>query len=210
MASKKSRNQMPNQRRFSLRQMEKKAIELRSLTMFAAADKVDREMGYGKVLVKRYFSAAIMMESLKVFGEVSEDFETKIKYAKWRATHIHSRLSQGQQPDPVFDDQEDELLNEDLDEDILLQPPEDPVPSQMPQFQPEAIPQVPIVPEPAYIPEPEPVAAPRTTGFVPSDAQKSRSQKLAKFAVSSLDYDDVPGAIDNLKKALSLLQTGQE
>ena len=30
-----------------------------------------------------------MMESLKVFGEVSEDFETKIKYAKWRATHIH-------------------------------------------------------------------------------------------------------------------------
>ena len=29
-----------------------KAIELRALTMFAAADKVDREMGYGKVLVK--------------------------------------------------------------------------------------------------------------------------------------------------------------
>ena len=26
-----------------------------------------------------------------------------------------SRLSQGQQPDPVFDDQEDELLNDDVD-----------------------------------------------------------------------------------------------
>ena len=33
----------------------KKAIELRALTMFAAADKVDREMGYGKILVKVSF-----------------------------------------------------------------------------------------------------------------------------------------------------------
>ena len=30
-----------------------------------------------------------MMEALKVFGEIKADFETKIKYAKWRATHIH-------------------------------------------------------------------------------------------------------------------------
>ena len=86
----------------------------------------------------------------------------------------------------------------------------------MPQIQPQVIPQAPVAPdwdksfllniffllfksffifdknfyprspEPVFIPEPEPVAAPRTTGFVPSDAQKSRAQKLAKFAVSSL------------------------
>jgi len=184
-------------------QQGKKAIELRALTMFAAADKVDREMGYGKVLVKRYFSAAIMMESLRVFGEASDDFETKIKYAKWRATHIHSRLSQGQQPDPVFDDQEDELLNEQFDDDAELEAPEDPVPTApTPSFAPPT----PITP---FV---EPVAAPRgnSGGFVPSDENKSRAQKLAKFAVSSLDYDDVPGAIGNLKRAMALLETGAE
>ena len=38
-------------------------------------------------------------------------------------------------------------MNDDINEDILLQPPEDPVPTQMPQFQPEAIPQVPLAPD---------------------------------------------------------------
>lgn len=36
-----------------------------------------------------------------------------------------------------------------------------------------------------------------------------QAQKFIKFAASSLTYEDVPSAIDNLLKALRLLQTGR-
>ena len=66
---------------------------------------------------------------------------------------------------------------------------------------------MPAVPEPVVTP----VAPPRASGaFEPDSEQIARAQKLSKFAVSSLDYDDVAGAIENLQKALSVLQTGKE
>ena len=37
----------------------------------------------------------MIMESLKVFGEMDEGMITKIKYAKFRATHIHSKMMKG-------------------------------------------------------------------------------------------------------------------
>ena len=37
----------------------------------------------------------MIMESLKVFGEMDEGMLTKIKYAKFRATHIHSKMMKG-------------------------------------------------------------------------------------------------------------------
>lgn len=40
--------------------------------------------------------------------------------------------------------------------------------------------------------------------------EMAKAQKLAKFAASSLDYEDVAGAIDYLSKALSILKTGKE
>ncbi|XP_041462221.1 vacuolar protein sorting-associated protein VTA1 homolog isoform X1 [Lytechinus variegatus] len=43
-----------------------------------------------------------------------------------------------------------------------------------------------------------------------SPAVSDKAQKFCKFAVSALQYDDVPTAIENLEKALRLLQTGKE
>lgn len=40
--------------------------------------------------------------------------------------------------------------------------------------------------------------------------ETARVQKLCKFASSTLDYDDVQGAIEYLTKALNLLKTGKE
>ena len=89
----------------------------------------------------------MLMESLKVFGEMDEGMITKIKYAKFRATHIHSKmmkgldenrthfrlddwsryesllngyfhLSKGEQPDPPFDDSTEDEIED----------PSDPVP----------------------------------------------------------------------------------
>ncbi|XP_063954191.1 vacuolar protein sorting-associated protein VTA1 homolog isoform X3 [Lytechinus pictus] len=43
-----------------------------------------------------------------------------------------------------------------------------------------------------------------------SPAVSDKAQKFCKFAVSALQYDDVITAIENLEKALRLLQTGKE
>ena len=64
-------------------------------------------------------------------------------------------------------------------------------------------------PTPRLSVAPAPVAAP---GQFPSLSmeQISRAQKLCKFAISSLDYQDSKTAVENLNKALYLIQTGQE
>ena len=63
-----------------------------------------------------------------------------------------------------------------------------------------------------FSPQPvAPVLAPATGQFPSlSMEQISRAQKLCKFAVSSLDYQDSKTAVENLNKALFLIQTGQE
>jgi vacuolar protein sorting-associated protein VTA1 len=38
----------------------------------------------------------------------------------------------------------------------------------------------------------------------------TKAQKYCKYASSALQYEDVPTAIDNLQKALRLLQTGKD
>lgn len=46
------------------------------------------------------------------------------------------------------------------------------------------------------------------TGLAPE--LMTKAQKYCKWAGSALNYDDVPSAIENLQKALRLLQTGQD
>lgn len=64
------------------------------------------------------------------------------------------------------------------------------------------------VPKPRSIPPNEAPSASRGTGLPPE--QLERVTKLCKFAISSLDYEDKDGAIENLTKALHLLKTGKE
>ena len=153
-----------------------------------------------------------MMECLGVFGEINEDFVEKIKYAKWRATHIHTKLSKGEQPDPVFEEEEE------IEDPVDLPDPN----AQQDAFQPPAFSQPtpfvnPTVPSQfptEMVSQPEPPSpAPRAVDHgskKPSEASIARAQKLSKFAVSSLDYDDIPAAIDNLEKALNLLKYDRE
>ena len=81
--------------------------------------------------------------------------------------------------------------------------------------------------EPELVQQPQPQPRPRAPPAVPAAAvsyddvpssstsaaalspeQMAQAQKLCKYASSALTYDDVPTAIDNLQKALHLLQTG--
>lgn len=40
--------------------------------------------------------------------------------------------------------------------------------------------------------------------------QIQKAQKYSKYATSALNYDDVKTAVENLQKALNLLQFGKE
>ncbi|KRT85507.1 hypothetical protein AMK59_954 [Oryctes borbonicus] len=90
--------------------------------------------------------------------------------------------------------------------------------------QPPAQPLLPDIPSQPVIPSPtlptfptspshyvNPVAPPSgTTNVTLSPEQMEKAQKYCKYANSALNYDDVKTAIDNLQRALHLLQSGQE
>lgn len=93
-----------------------------------------------------------------------------------------------------------------------------------------SVPQQPMVPPPAaFNPVHPPANNEPTTPFVPAPAttptnfpssvsssasldadQIAKAQKYCKWASSALNYDDVKNAIENLQKALHLLQFGKE
>lgn len=65
----------------------------------------------------------------------------------------------------------------------------------------------------AYVPPTEPVATnavSEQSDVVITPDQTIKAQKYCKWAGSALNYDDVKAAIDNLQKALRLLQTGRD
>ncbi|CAG8813641.1 2187_t:CDS:2, partial [Dentiscutata erythropus] len=49
---------------------------------------------------KNFLAAAIFLELLKIFGELSSENQEKIKYSKWKATQIIKALKDGQIPTP--------------------------------------------------------------------------------------------------------------
>lgn len=49
-----------------------------------------------------------------------------------------------------------------------------------------------------------------TPGYHPPLAAITEAQKMAKYAVSSLSFEDVPTAIKNLHKALELLTVAKQ
>lgn len=68
------------------------------------------------------------------------------------------------------------------------------------------------VPKPRSMPppsNPSPISSSSSSSRL-TPQQLERVTKLCRFAISSLDYEDQDGAIDNLTKALNLLKTGKE
>ena len=91
-------------------------------------------------------------------------------------------------------------MNSSFSADKLPSPPVDPEIKNPGGFQP-------------YVPQGEttiPTYVPPPTNVSLSPEQTTKAQKYCKWAESALNYDDVPTAIDNLQKALHLLQTGRE
>ena len=82
--------------------------------------------------------------------------------------------------------------------------PQPPAPS---AYQPQPPAADPYQPTPA--PAPRAAAASGSAVSLNFD-QIAKAQKYSKLAYSALNYEDIPTAVTNLQKALTLLQTGQD
>ncbi len=158
-----------------------------------------------------------------------------MKYAKWKAVEIDRCLKSGitPTPGPPGGEEGEEFGPSvgDYGADTRVPPepgfmvppgaqqvlPPRPVPRprhNTPQ-DPQPYPEGPMTTPPqsfvsAPLPQPPPVVQAPAPAAQLGPTEIARAQKLCKFASSSLDYDDVPGAVEFLGKAMKLLTTGKE
>lgn len=204
-------------------------IEDVALRLFKHADEQDRAARFDRNMIKAFFTSSHIFTTLKQFGELSDEVESKMKYAKWKAVEIDRCLKGGVPPTPgppaagVSDDPLElqfggvgppqigfsvEPSANEQDPSIVQPPGPKPVPKPR-----QNIPQ----PTPQEGADSLPIPSGKVAGsfqnpVVPSlgPAEIAKAQKLCKFASSALDYEDVQGAIEYLGKAMNLLTTGRE
>ncbi|KAJ2038883.1 hypothetical protein H4S04_004535 [Coemansia sp. S16] len=206
-----------------------------ALRVFAKADTEDREGRGSKVTAKTFMIASQFLQVLASFGEIPVDIAEKIKYAKWRAMEILKAAREGRSPLPVSSQPSSEPLawpsppsNSSMTpvaypdpRSLSPPPPQNPAPAFVPVNSPAFIPPVsppvsfiPPVSSPAFIPVPAanlppPMATPPGAPLDPDQmldpAVAKKAQKLARWAISALEYDDVSNAIENLQEAIKVL-----
>lgn len=205
-------------------------IENYAMKLFLAADKQDRAANFGKNVVKMFYTAGVIFDILETFGELPPEAAHYRKYSKMKAAYIHNCLKNGETPiaGPLVEEETapEADINIPVPQQPDLQPPvgyQPPPQAYVPPYPPN--PTYPEAPAPAAVvpmvppvasqipPSMPPVQVPeQVTGGYPtlSFDQISKAQKLCKFAISSLDYQDSKTAIENLNKAMYLIQTGKE
>lgn len=186
-------------------------------------------------LVKLFYTSTLLFDVLEQFGP-NEELEQKRKYAKWKATYIHTCLKEGKQPIPGDPSQAEADFNSDnaltdeerkLNEDNFHVSPEDVNYGNVININPAnnngnnfihapvsspvtPVPSNPIIPTTVATPNPAPVNPSASlggnNGTSLTPEQIQQAQKHCKFATSALNYDDVQTAVDNLEKALKLLK----
>lgn len=210
-------------------------VENYALKLFAHADTEDRAGIHNKNVVKAFYNSSLLFEVLSVFGPLSEDIEKYKKYARYKSAYINRCMKAGMTPVPGPVDEEGQDLgmgNLSVSDYMAsrdqsgatstdynpagyggssagasgYQPPGDSGYQQPgnPGFQDPSAgsggyqqPQ----PQATYVP-------PKSSGDFEVDWEKAT--KFAKYATSSLTYEDKEAAIDYLTKALNILTTGHE
>jgi len=208
-------------------------MEAIALNLFSFADQEDRKSNFSKSLVKSFYSANLLFDVIKQFGDVSEEIALKQKYAKWKATYINKCLQTGETPVPGPKGSEFDGAEFSSESSIpggstsgAAQPPSFPQPyntNQTPYPPPAASYPSPSQPSASSYANYPPAASYQrpthsedetptdtgtpSSGLGPDDFQQAT--KFCKYAISSLQYEDVSTAIDNLTKALRILKSNQ-
>lgn len=158
---------------------------------------------------------------LQAFGPLDDDIQTKIKYAKWKATQIHKALCNGQQLAPT-------LLALRTEEEEVASQLTTPSPGEQPSAPPlnhtePLLPSVPTehqddalhakvhvihTPDEAAPSAPSAPSAPLQEADCPLSVQDiAHVQKLSRWASSALDYEDIDTARKQLREALDILDS---
>lgn len=157
---------------------------------------------------------------LRAFGPLDDDVQTKIKYAKWRATQIHKALRSGQSPAPgpsAPRTEEEEVVSQ-----LTTPPPwEPPALAPPPDHTEPSLPSVPTQHEGEALhtsvqgTHAREEAAPTASPAPPQEAETAdcplsvrdiaHVQKLSRWASSALDYEDIETARKHLREALIML-----
>nr|SVE76102.1 EOG090X0GPB [Daphnia hispanica] len=180
-----------------------------AIKLFNWADTEDRHKHYNKNVVKAFYSAGMLFDVCSVFGELNEDVAQQKKYAKWRAAHLHNCLNSGETPSEPAPKPDDQLINDSENMEYGFSSDLKPEPSGHSHIQ-DVQPSISTAPKPATPPSSVPTYVQESTSVLVTPEQIVQAQKHCKYASSALTYEDVPTAIDNLQKALRVLQMGHQ
>nr|XP_033321881.1 vacuolar protein sorting-associated protein VTA1 homolog isoform X1 [Megalopta genalis] len=199
-------------------------IENWTLKLFLYADKKDREGDFSRSTIQSFFTAGLLYDILTVFGELSEEAAQNRKYAKWKATYIHNCLKNGETPVPgpiedntegiasaeVEDGLDDQATPGERETSLDLDKTGNVVGNDTFDTTTKNLPKKGSMGEGGSEIRDDYHPTTETEGIGLTLDQMNKAQKLIKWAGSALNYDDVPTAVLNLRKALNLLTTGQE
>uniref|UniRef100_A0A8R1TXG2 Golgin-84 n=1 Tax=Onchocerca volvulus TaxID=6282 RepID=A0A8R1TXG2_ONCVO len=87
-------------------------IENFAMKLFDYADKNDRQSNFTKGVVRAFYTAGHLIDVLTLFGELDENLIAIRKYAKWKATYIHSCMKNGEIPKPGSGFNQDDNLKD--------------------------------------------------------------------------------------------------
>lgn len=190
-------------------------LEQFALKLFAYADTQDRAGVFNKNVVKAFYTSGHVFDCLSLFGELDENILQNRKYAKWKAAYIHNCLKNGETPvpGPMPDENEGEGGEFEIPGFSNLNV-QDARPTEQTHVDPPSNTGGHLPP----INQPQgghmgggagATSAPELGagggGGKLTAAEYAKAQKLCKYAISSMDYEDTPAAIDNLQQALAIL-----
>ncbi|CAG9537763.1 unnamed protein product [Cercopithifilaria johnstoni] len=197
-------------------------IENFAMKLFEYADKNDRQSNFTKGVIRAFYTAGHLIDVLTIFGELDENLVATRKYAKWKATYIHSCMKNGEVPKPGSGRSQDDDLKG-----FNIKTPQTEI-NEEPQSSTSGPVQSSILP---YSIDSSHTASDlaqtvetcqtlhildskRSSQVVSDNNENGRltlddymeAQKYAKYAVSALSYEDSKTAIESMMKALSILK----
>ncbi|RKP40325.1 Vta1 like-domain-containing protein [Dimargaris cristalligena] len=195
-------------------------LELFATRIFTGADNEDRAGKASKQTGLKFLASSVFIELLRVFGDLSPEFEEKLKYAKWKAKDIIQALKEGRMP----------VAGPAVPEATMASPPLPPLEStSAPLASPGFVAPVtyPNLDNQATDPSdssfahsaPAPFSLPPTNPAPTIDMDYddlddevvgsdviAAAEKHTRFVLSALQFDDVKSAMENLQKAMEILQ----
>jgi vacuolar protein sorting-associated protein VTA1 len=199
-------------------------IENFAMKLFDYADKKEKAGQIDKSVVHAFYTAGHVMDILSLFGEIDEPYASAKKYAKWKSTQIFACLRDGTPYTPSSQEPLDSIpggsgmAHEHKYEDTnpfnehqsTYQPPHQNHEFGLPTVPTHTNRPQPSVPAP--LPQPSSTesfgssSAPRSSNSVPSFDEWETTRKFAKYAISSIDYEDVKATVDSLRQALAVVE----